>query len=174
MSYGAYTVKIREGVSALCGQETEAGLLVVRNDESSRSVANRIVGHGSLGAKLRTLNFLALTPTHLRLFTLGGRTGVKVKEELAAWPRGSVHVEVENVVRCAYYASTGSTYDYPVHVLRITGPDVGLSIDVMAGDQADTDVLGNEQALEIVAEVRQLASGSNTPVVIRTDGSVGR
>ena len=142
--------------AAACRQPIEAAVMVVRGPETKG-------GRHSLGRDLRTLNLLALTPTHLRLFALGGRTGLKVKAEVAAWPRGQVAITATDAERSSFFASTGSSYDYPVHELHVAAPGVELTVDVMAGDPVDAEVLGPEPGLEIQAALARVIAGAAAP-----------
>lgn len=162
MSYNEGLTATLEATSAACGEPIEAALIVIRNPDTGGGGLKRLFGAKSLAAHLRTLNYLVLTPTHLRLFTLGGRAGTKPKDEIAAWPRGSVSISVTDVTRSSYFASTGSHIDYPVHALHITGPGVDLHVDLMAADPVDAEVLGPEPAREIAEELNRLLDGSRS------------
>ena len=161
MGYGDGLTQVRDGASALCGQPIEAAVLVVKSPEDRG--AKRLFGGKTLGSQLKTLNYLAVTPTHLRLFALGGRNGLKPKTELAAWPRGGVMIEVQDLVRTSFFASTGTNMEFPVHALRLTSPGVELFVDVMAGDPADAAVLGDGPAQEVIDELRRVLAGASAP-----------
>ncbi|HEV7720380.1 MAG TPA: hypothetical protein VGO60_03810 [Iamia sp.] len=121
MRYDGIFEQLRAELSGICGQPIEAAVMVHKSpDQPTRG-----------GPRLAINNHLALTPTHLRLHRLGGRTGMKVKDEVQAWDRRSVRVEVCDAARSSWFASTGSSYDFDVHSLRITGPEGTLVVDVM-------------------------------------------
>ena len=121
MRYEGIFEQLRGELAQIYGQPIEAAVMVHRSPDQPRRGAPR----------LATNNHLALTPTHLRLHRLGGRTGVKVKDEVQTWDRRSVRVEVADVERSSWFASTGSSYDFDVHSLRIHGPEGTLVVDVM-------------------------------------------
>ena len=85
-----------------------------------------------LASRLGINNYLVLTPTHVRLYALGGRTGLKVKDELGAWPRSQVQVRMEMAERSSFMASTGSSLEWRVFCLQLSGPDLDVSVDVRA------------------------------------------
>lgn len=122
------------------GDEVLAGVFAVRGPETGGVGPNRMFGRRSLAKQLRVLNLIALTPTHLRLFGLGGRSGLDAKEEIGAWPLGSVSLDVTDAQRSSFYASTLITIDYPVHVVRIRADAVDLRVDVMA-DPDSTEII---------------------------------
>lgn len=124
-------------VGELVGEPVEVGLLVHRSDDQPGAKgAGRLLRKGP-GIKMRTNNYLCLTPSALHLIALGGRSGVKVKEPLAAWDRRTVTVEAGTANRSSWMASTGSHYTYGVHTLRISGPELTLVVDVMADNALD-------------------------------------
>ena len=120
-AYAGVFDRLRAEVSRACHEQVEAAVMVHRSPDQPRRQGPR------LGAN----NHLALTPTRLRLHRLGGRSGVKVKDEVAAWDRRTVRVEAADAERSSWFASTGSSDDYDVHSLRITGPEGTLVVDVM-------------------------------------------
>ncbi len=113
--------QLRVEVSRSCREQVEAALMVHRSPDQPRRS----------GPRLGINNHLALTPTRLRLHRLGGRTGVKVKDEVMAWDRRTVRVEAADATRSSWFASTGSSDDFDVHSLRVTGPEGVLVVDVM-------------------------------------------
>lgn len=120
MTYDGIFDRLREQLSAIYGEPIEASVMVHRSPDQPRG-----------GPKLGINNHLALTPTRLRLHRLGGRNGVKVKDEIAGWDRRTVRVEVREVERSSWLATTGSSYDFSVLGIRITGPEGTLVVDVM-------------------------------------------
>jgi hypothetical protein len=124
----------------------------------------RLFGGRTLASDLGRLNLLAATPAEVRLVALGGRTGMRPKDEVAAWPRGQVAVTATPAVRSSYYASTGSSYDYPVFELRITAPDAELVVDLLDADPHDAEVLGDGPRLEIEAELQRFLAATGGSV----------
>jgi hypothetical protein len=120
MTYEGVFDRLREELSRVYGEPIEASVMVHRSPDQPRG-----------GPKLAINNHLALTPTSVRLHRLGGRTGVKVKDEVAVWDRRTVRVEAREVERSSWLATTGSSYDFAVHSIRITGPEGSLVVDVM-------------------------------------------
>ncbi|MGN6694812.1 MAG: hypothetical protein ACTHN0_11615, partial [Aquihabitans sp.] len=114
------------------------------------------------GPKLRTNNHLVLTPTAVRLCGLGGRTGVKLKDDIAAWDRRTVAVQAYDAERSTWFNTTMSHYDYAVHSLRISGPEADLVVDVMA----------ENPFMDPATEIRTLlAELGRAPVVMPLDRS---
>lgn len=114
------------------GEAIEAAVLVHRShDQPGAKGPSRLFGQGAPAA-LHINNYLGLTATHLRLAGLGGRTGVKPKDDIAAWDRRTATVEVADAARSEWLASYWTSYDYEVHALRISGPELTLVVDVMA------------------------------------------
>jgi hypothetical protein len=130
-----------------------------------RGRLRRLLGSGraDLGARLGTVNQLVLTPTSVRLYRLGGRTGRTVKEELACWPLGAVRVDSVVEERSSWFAGTGSTVVQQVHRLRITGPGLDLELDAMADaglDDLALDMLDDAAfAAETDPDVREGMAG---------------
>lgn len=112
--------RLREDLSRVYDEPIEASVLVHRSPDQPRG-----------GPKLGINNHLALTPTRVRLHRLGGRTGVKVKDEVTSWDRRTVRIEARDVERSSWMATTGSSYDFSVHSLRISGPEGTLVVGVM-------------------------------------------
>ncbi|HEX7135251.1 MAG TPA: hypothetical protein VF228_21940 [Iamia sp.] len=121
MGYDGIFDQLRIELSRVYGQPIEAAVMVHKSPDQPRRG----------GPRLAINNHLALTPTHLRLSRLGGRTGVKVKDEVLAWDRRTVRVEAADAARSSWFATTGSSYEFDVHSLRITGPEGSLVVDVM-------------------------------------------
>jgi hypothetical protein len=121
MGYDGIFDQLRAELSRVYGQPIEAAVMVHKSPDQPRRG----------GPRLAINNHLALTPTHLRLSRLGGRTGVKVKDEVLAWDRRTVRVEATDAARSSWFATTGSSYEFDVHSLRITGPEGSLVVDVM-------------------------------------------
>lgn len=119
------------------------GVFAVRGPETGGVGPNRMFGRRSLAKQLKVLNLIALTPTHLRLFALGGRSGLDAKDEIGAWPLADVHLEITDADRSSFYASTFSSIEYQVHVVRLQAEGVDLSVDVMADPESSeiTDIL---------------------------------
>ncbi len=121
MGTGDVFERLRADLARAYGEPIEAAVMVHRSPDQPRRE----------GPRLGINNHLALTPTRLRLHRLGGRTGVKVKDEALAWDRRTVRVEAADAARSSWFASVGSGYDFDVHSLRITGPEGSLVVDVM-------------------------------------------
>ncbi|MCU1371227.1 MAG: hypothetical protein JWO77_2421 [Ilumatobacteraceae bacterium] len=119
------------------GDQVVAGVLAVRGPETGGVGPNRMFGRRSLAKRLKVLNLIARTPTHLRLFALGGRSGLDARDEIGAWPLGAVRLEICDADRSSFYASTFSSIEYQVHVVRILADGVDLSVDVMADPEGD-------------------------------------
>ncbi|MCU1356578.1 MAG: hypothetical protein JWM89_1996 [Acidimicrobiales bacterium] len=137
--------KILHAASDRCGEPITAAVLAVRGPATGGVGPNRMFGRSNLAKELKILNLIALTATHVRLFTLGGRTGLKPKDEIGAWPLGAVQIQITDADRSSYYASTMSTIDYQVHVVRLLADGVDLAVDVMA-DTESNDVVESLQA----------------------------
>jgi hypothetical protein len=120
MTYDGVFDRLREELSGVYGEPIEASVMVHRSPDQPRG-----------GPKLGINNHLALTATSVRLHRLGGRTGIRVKDEVAVWDRRTVRVEAREVERSSWLGTTGSSYDFSVHSLRITGPEGALVVDVM-------------------------------------------
>lgn len=108
---------------------------------------------------LARTNVLALTPHHVRLVALGGRTGLRPKDDLGCWPRDQVAITVAEAERSSWFASTGSSYDFPVRVLHVTAPGTELDLDVVAPHADDVEVLGDEPVRELDEELARLLTG---------------
>lgn len=121
------------------GDHVLTGVFAVRGPQTGGVGPNRRFGRRSLAKRLKVLNLIALTPTHLRLFALGGRSGLDAREEIGAWPLGAVHLEIADAERSSFYASTFSSIEYPVHVVRIRADGIDVSVDVMA-DPESTEI----------------------------------
>lgn len=115
-----------------CGEPIGAALVVHRRDGSGGGGLKRLFGAKDLGSRLRTNNWLVLTPTHVRLFALGSRSGLDVKEELGAWPLGQIRIDAGIEERSTWFASTGSSVDQHVFRLRLLGLGLDLVVDAMA------------------------------------------
>lgn len=122
MRYDGIFDTLKEQLSARYGEPIIAAVMVHRSPDQPR--------RGRL--KLHINNHLALTPTALRLTGLGGRTGVKLKDDIVAWDRRTVRVQAYDAERSTWFNTTMSHYEYSVHSLRITGPEADLVVDVMA------------------------------------------
>lgn len=128
--------QLRAEVSRTCREQVEAAVMVHRSPDQPKRE----------GPRLGINNHLALTATRLRLHRLGGRTGVKVKDEAMTWDRRTVRVEVADAARSSWFASVGSSYDFDVHSLRIAGPEGTLVVDVMQ----------ENHLMDATAEIRRL------------------
>lgn len=127
MTESISTVQARDHLSGHCPEPVEAVLLVHPPGHRKKVFRRKL-----LSSRLHILNYLVLTPTHVRLFGLGGRTGMQVKEQLGAWPRGEVQVRMETTERSSFFASTGQTLEWRVFCLHLSGPDLELAVDVRA------------------------------------------
>jgi hypothetical protein len=121
MRYDGIFDELRARLAARYGEPIIAAVMVHRSPDQPRG-----------GPKLRTNNQQALTPTTLRLCGLGGRTGVKLKDDIAAWDRRTVALHAYDAERSTWFNTTMSHHSYGVHSLRITGPEGALVVDVMA------------------------------------------
>lgn len=141
----------------------EAAVMVHRGPDTGGGGLKRVFGQKTVASKLRHTNYLVMTPTHLRVFPLGGRTGLVPKDEIAAWRREDVTVTSTIEERSSYFASTGSSYEYRVHRLHLTGPDLDLTVDVRAdgGLELGDVALLEDQALlqETDPDVREAMEG---------------
>ena len=107
MTDSMFTAKARTDLDGRCPEPVETVLLV---HPSGRR--KKVFGRKQLASRLGINNYLVLTPTHVRLYALGGRTGLKVKDELGAWPRSQVQVRMEMAERSSFMASTGSSLEW--------------------------------------------------------------
>lgn len=128
-------------LGARCPEVVEAALLVHRGPATGGGGLGRLFGRKTVASRLRTSNLLVLTPTSVRLYSLGGRTGMDPKDELAGWPRGSIAITSSVEDLHTYFASSGTSLDQKVHRLRLTGADLDLQVDVMANAGLDDDDL---------------------------------
>ena len=128
MTDSMFTAKARTDLDGRCPEPVETVLLV---HPSGRR--KKVFGRKQLASRLGINNYLVLTPTHVRLYALGGRTGLKVKDELGAWPRSQVQVRMEMAERSSFMASTGSSLEWRVFCLQLSGPDLDVSVDVRLG-----------------------------------------
>jgi hypothetical protein len=110
--------RLRAELSRVHGEPIEAAVMVHRSPDQPRRG----------GPRLAINDHLALTPTRLRLHRLGGRTGVKVRDEVVAWDRRTVRVEVADVARSSWFASVGSSDEFDVHSLRMRPGPAGRPI----------------------------------------------
>ena len=119
-----------------CGQPVGAAVLAVKGDDTDTGSLFR----KAVGGRLRTLNLLFQTPTHLRLVTLGGRGGLQPKDEVGAWALGSMTVTVTHAERHAFHTGAGDgTSWFPVHVVRLTDGRTEVVVDVLA-DPSTTEI----------------------------------
>lgn len=175
---------VRVATTALAGRCPEpilAAVLVHRSADGPGRLKRAL--RGSAGPKLRTNNYLILTPTQVRLFALGGRTGMKPKEDLGAWPLGTVRVSSTGYAdRNAYFASTGSSYDYRVHRLHLEAPGLDLLLDVMADaglSELDRDLLAlgseadNPDMAEAIAGLKEMDGEVTAMVTAIVSGTGG-
>lgn len=123
---------LRQQFEARYSQPIEAAVMVHRSSDQAGATGPRRLFAKGPAKDLHLNNYLCLTPTHLRLAGLGGRTGVKPKDDIAAWDRTTATIEVADAARSEWMASYWTSYDYDVHALRISGPEVTLVVDVMA------------------------------------------
>jgi hypothetical protein len=131
MRYEGIYETLRQQFEARYGEPVEAQVLVHRSpDQPGARGAGRLLRRGPATA-MGINNHLCLTPTSIRLAALGGRSGVKPKDDILAWSRATVAVQAIDAERHAFFASYGSSYDYEVHALRIDGPEGDLIVDVM-------------------------------------------
>jgi hypothetical protein len=159
MTIDATIEQVCRTLAGFCPEPIGAALLVHRPDTASG--LRRLFGAKDLSSRLRTCNQLVLTPTSVRLYSLGGRTGTAPKEELAVWPLGSIRIDARIEERSSYFASTGSSIVQHVHRLRVTGPGVDLELDAMAYaglDDLALDMLDAEST-ETDPEVREGMAG---------------
>src|SRR4051812_6340306 len=102
VNYDGYFEKLRGQMAERYQQPIEAMLMVHQAPD------------GAIGAvgRLHTNNVLVLTPTHLRVVALGGRSGVKPRDEVAAWERSQVLVEGYDTEKGSWMRTTMSWYSY--------------------------------------------------------------
>jgi hypothetical protein len=125
-----------------CPEVIESAVLVHRNPDTGGGGLKRLFGSKSVASRLNTNNLLVLTPTALRLYGLGSRTGTKVKDEIAVWPRQGVRIDATLEHRHTHYVSYGTSTEQRVHSLHLTGPELDLRVDVMADAGLDVSELG--------------------------------
>lgn len=131
-----YVTQARADLAEHCPTGIDAVLLV-----HPASRRKKVFGRKELASRLHINNYLVLTPERVALFGLGGRTGMKLKDELGSWPRSSVRATAERAERSSYFASTGSSLEYRTFCLHLTGPGLDLSVDVRADAGLFTDDL---------------------------------
>jgi hypothetical protein len=119
-------------LAGVCPEPIGAALIVHRGPETGGGGLKRLVGAKDLASRLRVNNQLVLTPTAVRLYALGGRTGMQPKAELGAWPLGQIAISARIEERSSYFASTGSSVHQHVFRLQMRGPDLDLTLDAMA------------------------------------------
>ncbi len=128
-------------LAELCPEPVIAAVMCHRGPGASG--LKKLFGSKDPSSQLAINNWLVLTPTALRIISLGGRTGMKPRKEVAAWPRAAVLVAVEGAEVSSYFASTGSSLDYRVHRLHITAADGTMlvtdvrSAPMLFGDDQD-------------------------------------
>ena len=127
MNEPTFITQAKAALAEHCAEPIEAVLLVHPTGRRKK-----VFGRKHLASRLHINNYLVITTGHVRLFGLGGRTGLKVRDELAGWPRSQVRAQVEMAERSSYFASTGSHLDYRTFCVHLTGPDLDLSVDVRA------------------------------------------
>jgi hypothetical protein len=115
-----------------CPEPIGAALVVHRGPETGGGGLKRLFGAKELASRLRAANQLVLTPTHIRLFALGGRSGRQAKEQLGAWPLGQIRIDARIEELSTFFASTGSSIDQHVFRLHLLGPELDLIVDAMA------------------------------------------
>ena len=172
MTDSMFTAKARTDLDGRCPEPVETVLLV---HPSGRR--KKVFGRKQLASRLGINNYLVLTPTHLRLFTLGGRAGTKPKDEIGlkvkddrgAWPRSQVQVRMEMAERSSFMASTGSSLEWRVFCLQLSGPDLDVSVDVRAdgGLFVDDDDFMAQEGVE--AEVQETIDMFREEAAITTD-----
>jgi len=123
--------QVSRTLAGICAEPIGAALVVHRAPDTGSGL-RRLFGSKALADRLRASNQLVLTPTHVRLFALGGRSGMEPKEQLGAWPVGQITVYAGIEERSTWFASTGSSVDQHVFRLRLMGPDLDLTVDAMA------------------------------------------
>ncbi|MBP7630519.1 MAG: hypothetical protein KA758_08725 [Acidimicrobiales bacterium] len=164
MTDSMFTAKARTDLDGRCPEPVETVLLV---HPSGRR--KKVFGRKQLASRLGINNYLVLTPTHVRLYALGGRTGLKVKDELGAWPRSQVQVRMEMAERSSFMASTGSSLEWRVFCLQLSGPDLDVSVDVRAdgGLFVDDDDFMAQEGVE--ADVQETIDLFREEAAITTD-----
>jgi hypothetical protein len=152
-----------------CDDEIEAAVLVHRGPDTGGGGLKKVFGQKTVASRLKHNNYLVLTPTHLRMWALGGRTGLVPKDEIACWRRDEVTVSSRLEDRSSYFASTGSSYEYRVYRLQITGPATDLTVDVRADaglELGDLDFLDDDvRAAEMDGDVREAMQGLHEAAV---------
>lgn len=144
--------QVSRTLAGRCPEPIGAALVVHRGPATGGGGLKRLLGSRDLASRLGASNQLVLTPTHVRLYRLGGRSGTVAKEELGAWPLGQIAVHASIEERSSWFASTGSSILQYVHRLRLVGPGLDLVVDAMAYaglddlalDMLDADALAEE------------------------------
>jgi hypothetical protein len=124
--------QVSRTLAGICAEPIGAALVVHRAPDTGGGLRRLFGGGKDLPSRLRAANQLVLTPTHVRLFALGGRSGMDAKEELGAWPLGQITIYAGIEERSTWFASTGSSIDQHVFRLRLMGPALDLTVDAMA------------------------------------------
>lgn len=131
MNDDGFFEKLVADLAARAQQPIEAALLVHRTPETGGQGLAKVFRRSAPETQLGHNNLLWLTPTHLHLTKLGGRSGVKPREDVVVWDRRTVSVTVEHAHRSSWMASTGSHYEYDTHRLHLVGPELSIELDAM-------------------------------------------
>src|SRR3954471_9756127 len=94
MNYDGFFEKLRAQLAERYGQPIEAMLMVHRPPGTGGRAVARAFGSKEADAKLHINNALILTPTKLKIIALGGRSGIKPRDEVASWDRDKVVLDV--------------------------------------------------------------------------------
>lgn len=144
---------VRSDLAGRCPEPVEVALLAHEGPNKRK----KLFGPKTIASRMKINNYLVLTPTSVRLYALGGRTAMAVKDELGAWPRNAVTVTMQEAERSSYFADTGSL-DYKVFCIHLVGPDLDLFVDV----RSDAGMFGDEDFLNqtgVDAEVQEAIDG---------------
>src|SRR3954447_21642264 len=104
MNYDGYFERLKHQMAERYGQPVEAALMVHPAKDGGFPKGN-----------LKANNVLVLTPTHLRICALGGRSGIKPKAEAAEWVRGQVVIDPSTTVHRTFMRTTMSWYQYDLY-----------------------------------------------------------
>jgi hypothetical protein len=132
MNYDGFFEKLRTQMAERYGQPAEAMVLVHKAPGTGGNPVGRMLGSkSSPESRMHVNNALVMTPTHLHLVALGGRSGIKPRDEIAAWDRRAVVLDIFDTEKAAWLNTTMSMYRYAVHRVRICGPGLTMVVDCM-------------------------------------------
>lgn len=137
--------KVCDGVQRMLGEPVQVAVFAHKGPKKAGNGVRRVFGAKDPAARMRVNNLLVLTPGHVRLVALGGRSGLKPKEEIGAWPLGSVRIDSTLEDQHTFFVGSGMSMDQQVFRLHLHGDGQELVMHVMANAGLD---VGDLAALE--------------------------